>query len=321
MRQFLKRTALAVATALILAGVVTAAPAELIVGGNTIGLQLRTRGVSVVEFSDSSAAKAAGLQKGDMILGINGREITSAEEVTEAVNQSGGGLLTLTVERKGKTFTRSLAPRQTAEGWRLGVYVRDSITGIGTVTYYDPQTGRFGALGHGVNDGSSATLLPLREGKAIPSRVVSVERGKKGDPGALRGAIESGTESGTIERNTVCGIFGRIEPPKNGKTLPVATDEAVHTGAATIYSNVNGTAVEEYTISIVEVYDETEQRNLLFEVTDPDLLAATGGIVQGMSGSPIIQDGKLIGAVTHVLVNDPTQGYGIFIENMLDAAA
>ena len=321
MRKFLRRAAAVAVVLVVLTGVALAAPAELVVGGNTLGLQLRLDGVSIVEFSEVSGAQKAGLQKGDVILRIDGKRVSGVEGISRAVEASEGRVLELLIGRDGREFTKNVAPLQTEDGWRLGIFVRDSITGIGTVTYYDPQTGTYGALGHGVNDGTSTDLLPLRRGTAKPSRVVSVRRGEKGDPGALQGVVEDQAIAGTIDRNTLCGIFGRIDLPEQGKTLPVAQKEEVRTGPATICCNVSGSAVEEYGVCIEEIYIQGEQRNLLLKVEDPTLLTLTGGIVQGMSGSPIIQNGKLVGAVTHVLVNDPTQGYGIFIENMLDAAA
>ena len=212
-----------------------------------------------------------------------------------------------------------MQPQRTADGWRLGVFVRDSITGIGTVTYYDPENGTFGALGHGVCD--SSALLPLRSGLALPAAVTSITRGEVGTPGALHGAVTGRSPSGTIRSNTERGIFGTMAPPQDASPLPTAAAAQVHTGSATILSNVSGTETREYAVQIVSVEpDEPQGRNLRLAVTDSTLLAQTGGIVQGMSGSPILQDGRLVGAVTHVLVNEPAAGYGILIENMLAAA-
>ena len=190
------------------------------------------------------------------------------------------------------------------------------------MTYYDPDTGTFGTLGHGVN-GADGKLLQMTRGNAYSARVLTVRRGRAGEPGQLMGAVESEDSIGILTANTDRGVFGVTQVGWEGNSVSVAAPEEVKTGAATIRSTVNGNEVREYSVEILKIYPKSRQngRNLLLRVTDPVLLEATGGIVQGMSGSPIIQDGKLVGAVTHVLVNDPTTGYGIFIENMLDAAA
>lgn len=289
----------------------------LIPGGNTIGLSLQTDGVSIVEFS-SSVPEKAGLKEGDVICAIDGKPVATAQQVTQAVEHSAGAPLLLTYRRSGMQKSVTLSPLQTADGWRLGIYVRDSVNGIGTVTYYDPENQSFGALGHGVNSGN--TLLAMRGGYVVPSTVSSVIRGREGAPGALQGAITGRAITGEIQKNTPQGIFGTMQVP-NAPAVAVATREELHTGEATIRSNVRGAQVEEFRVQICALYPHDENdRNLLIEVTDPELLSLTGGIVQGMSGSPILQNGKLIGAVTHVLIDDPTKGYGIFIENMLKAA-
>ena len=204
----------------------------------------------------------------------------------------------------------------------MGVYLRQGTTGIGTVTYYRPESGEFGALGHGVNT-QNGNLLQMTQGSVYGARVAAVKKGTAGTPGQLIGQLTDSEPLGTIAKNTEQGIFGQVSSGVFTEPLPVASESEIHTGPATIRSTVEGNTLREYSVEILKVYSGSRDkgRNLLLKVTDPDLLATTGGIVQGMSGSPIIQDGKLIGAVTHVLVNDPTTGYGIFIENMLDAAA
>ena len=299
-------------------GTFAASPETLIPGGNTVGLSLRTHGVSIVEFTKKEP-KEAGLEKGDVIQKIDGQTVREAQDVTEAVSRAQGRPLELSVLRKNEEKTYTLAPCKEEEGWQLGLMVRDHLNGIGTVTYYNQADDSFGALGHGVNEGNG--LLPLEEGSVLPARVASVVKGKKGEPGALQGVLSGRTELGQILRNTPQGVFGTMDCPEKN-ALPVAEEGEVREGAATILSNIRGTEVKEYTVEITELnMNDSLNRNFLLKVTDPELLKATGGIVQGMSGSPIIQDGKLVGAVTHVLVNDPTTGYGIFIENMLDAAA
>ncbi len=195
------------------------------------------------------------------------------------------------------------------------------IAGIGTVTFYDPDTGKFGALGHGVSE-TGGGLLNMKSGNAYDAAVLSVKRGKCGEPGQLKGTADPANAIGTLLRNTPQGVFGVTKQGWKGEPLPVATCEEVHTGRAAIRSTVESDTPRDYSVEILKIYpkDRADGRNLLLKVTDPKLLETTGGIVQGMSGSPIIQDGRLIGAVTHVLVNQPDTGYGIFIENMLEAA-
>ena len=294
-----------------------AAPREVVVGGDIIGIRMETDGVAIVEFTDQTPEKA-GLCRGDILKKIDGRPVTTTEEVKTRVEQSGGEPMKLTVERGTREKTVTLAPSPTEQGQRLGLLVRDQITGIGTVTFYDPGTGTFGALGHGIN--GEEGLLPMKSGSILPTAVSSVQPGQAGKPGSLRGALQGRAPLGELSRNTDQGIFGTMDAPERER-LPVAAPGTVHPGKAQIRATAAGRQVQEYDVQIVEVYSGGEEsRNLLLEVTDPELLALTGGIVQGMSGSPILQDGKLVGAVTHVLINDPARGYGILIENMLAAA-
>ena len=290
--------------------------------GRVVGLELSEGSVTVAAFDDTiPAAKDAGLHIGDKICSIDGNAVASAEDVRKALNTSDGSV-DLVVSRGGKEQTIHMAPEITGDGPRLGVYLRQGITGIGTVTWYDPDTDTFGTLGHGVNDGKG-NLLKMVSGHAYSASVVSVQKGKAGQPGQLRGSLDSSHLLGTLSANTSQGVFGTAPEAWEGKAIPVASYSDIQTGAATIRSTVSGGEPRDYSVEILKMYPQSRSdgRNLLLKVTDPDLLNATGGIVQGMSGSPIIQNGKLIGAVTHVLVNDPTTGYGICIGNMLDAAA
>ena len=214
-----------------------------------------------------------------------------------------------------------LQPVQDGGRWLLGLRIRDSICGIGTVTFYDPESGLYGALGHGVRAVEKDELITMTEGELILSAVTGCEKGRHGSAGQLVGEFDRTVCLGTVEKNTNCGVFGKMAAGAcSGEQLPVAARGDVHTGDAVILSNVMGTEVREYDVRILKIYPGERERNLLLEVTDKDLLTQTGGIVQGMSGSPVIQNGRIVGAVTHVLVNDPTRGYGIFIENMLEAA-
>ena len=294
--------------------------AEMLVPvGRIIGLQLKSEAVTVAAFDDvlGREAKDAGLRIGDQILSVNGFPIREAEDVAEALE--GRTSVAVTVRRGSKETTMEIPLQTTADGKRLGVYLRQGIGGIGTITWYDPETGKFGALGHGVSD-SSGALLRMTGGSAYDAFVESVKKGKAGAPGQLRGCADSAC--GELLRNTPQGVFGRTSQSWEGAPIPVAAYEEITPGQATIRATVQAGEPQDYSVEILKIYprDRGDGRNLLLKVTDPRLLEATGGIVQGMSGSPILQDGKLIGAVTHVLVNDPTAGYGIFIENMLDAA-
>ena len=302
---------------------VVAQAKELVPVGQVVGLELQSGTVTVEDFDTEmgAAAKAAGLQAGDVLVKINGKNIRCSEDVRQALKQS-TGTVRITVKRGGKMEHCTVKPQITADGPKLGLYLRQGVTGIGTVTWYDPETGAFGALGHGVN-GSDGGLLPITGGNAYSARVVTVKKGVSGKPGQLVGAIENAEPAGALRKNTAQGVFGKALRPWEKPAMEVAEIGEVKAGKATILSTVDGKGVREYSVEILKIYPKARQsgRNLLLRVTDPALLEITGGIVQGMSGSPIIQDGKLVGAVTHVLVNDPTTGYGIFIENMLDAAA
>ena len=296
--------------------------AELIPVGEVIGLELRGDTVTVAAFDDlATAARDAGLQIGDRLLSIDGRDIENAEDVRRALTESDGSV-DVDILRDGKQKRIHLEPDITTNGPRLGVYLRQGITGIGTVTWYDPDTGTFGTLGHGVND-SSGNLLAMSTGRAYPASVISVQKGRSGQPGQLKGALSGDHLLGQLSGNTARGVFGTAPDAWEGKAIPTASYGEITTGPATIRSTIDQGAPQEYSVEILKIYPRSraDGRNFLLKVTDPDLLAATGGIVQGMSGSPIIQDGKLVGAVTHVLVNSPDTGYGIFIENMLDAAS
>ena len=303
---------------------VTAYGAEYLVPvGQVIGLELSDETVTVAAFDDvlGADAKKAGLCVGDRLLTIDGRTITCAQDVRQAL-QCGKTIVSVQLSRKGKTHSLQLRPRQTADGPKLGIFLKQGVTGIGTVTFYDPDTGAFGTLGHGVN-GPDGSLLDMTVGTAYAADVISVKPGKSGAPGQLRGQVDPQKPLGKLKINTGRGVFGSTPSGWQGDRLPVAESKEVKTGPATILSTVGGEGVREYSVEILKIYPKTKDadRNLVIHITDEALLATTGGIVQGMSGSPIIQNGKLVGAVTHVLVNDPTTGYGIFIENMLDAAA
>lgn len=302
-----------------------ALPKELVPVGSTVGIRLNADGLMVVGFDQegASAARDAGMKKGDIIKKVNGVEVSNSEEFKTLVSSGDGKALRVTVDRGGKEVELAIAPQKDQACYRLGIYVRDSMAGIGTVTFYDPATGVYGALGHGVNDTESMILLPLESGEIMPSSVVEVKRGASGTPGVLKGTFDMDKTLGTVEYNTEHGIFGKGASGLSSHTVvPVAAANQIKTGKATILANIDGTSVQEYQIEITKLFplERESGRNMLLTITDARLLKTTGGIVQGMSGSPILQDGRLVGAVTHVLVNDPTRGYGVFINTMLESA-
>ena len=294
--------------------------------GKAVGIKLFAAGVLVVGLADGDTpARTCGLRQGDIITAMDGTAIDSTEQVQSLRAEAAGQETTLTVRRGSSTLALSACARPSAGGaWQLGAWIRDSMAGIGTLTYYDPATGQYGALGHGITDVDTAQLMPLASGSIMETTVKAVKKGRKGDPGELKGDFSVQRDVGTVTVNSDGGIFGTVadgEFLSGGTPVPVATAQQVKTGRATILATISGSDTAEYQVEIVRLYGADEPtRNMLLRITDPRLLSATGGIVQGMSGSPILQNGRIVGAVTHVLLNDPTRGYGIFIGNMLDMA-
>ena len=300
----------------------------LVPGGSVVGIKVECDGVLVVGMNEpesgSLPAFEAGIRTGDVITHIGSEEVESIEDFREELGEWSGGPLTLRVLRGNKTMQFTVTPQAGAGGGgELGVWLRDGMAGLGTVSFYEPATGLYGALGHAVNDIDTGVLLPVREGVIMDAQVSGVVRGECGKPGELLGSFDQNSELGSIETNCCSGIFGQLDNNckiAHGTPMEAAEKNEVRVGHATILACVDG-VVTEYDVEISRVYPEDKAgRDLLVSICDPELIEKTGGIVQGMSGSPICQNGKIVGAVTHVLVNDPTKGYGIFIENMLDAA-
>lgn len=326
----LLRGGTALLLALLLCGAVGAGAADmtdtrmLVPVGHTVGIKLFSRGVLVVKLSEGGTpAKASGLQTGDVIVKCAGSTVTSTEQFQDLLQESGGKSTDLQVKRDGGSMTISVEPEANDEGvYCIGAWIRDSMAGIGTVTYYDPANQSFGALGHGITDVDTAQLMPFSNGSILPSTVKAVKKGESGTAGELRGDFDLTGDLGSLYANTNSGVFGTLEDAGSalaqGEAVPVGEAEP---GPAVIRSNVRGDTVEEFDIKIVGVVsDASDGRDMLITVTDPELLAITGGIVQGMSGSPILQNGRLVGAVTHVLLNSPEKGYGVSIQNMLETA-
>lgn len=290
----------------------------LVPAGNLIGLHLQDGSITIADFDPERGKEAmkAGLRIGDEILSINGTPITAVSDVAKHIAESDGEIaLTYRRGSKEQTVTIPVQP-----GQKLGLHLRRGIAGVGTVTWYDPDSRAFGTLGHGVSN-THGVLLNLRKGDAYNASVTGLQVGRIGQPGALKGTAVSDAPIGELTKNTPHGVFGYSHAPMVGTPIPVGDWSMLHTGPAQIRSTVEGHSPKNYNVEIMRLYPErTDGRDLLLKVTDPELIAITGGIVQGMSGSPILQDGHLVGAVTHVLVSEPTMGYGIFIGNMLDAA-
>ena len=300
------------------------------VSGNPVGLYMETQGVLIVDTGEITNQNGIALepaanivQPGDYILEVNGKTVSRKRELIAEIENCQGENVEMVVNRKGEEIPLSLEPVLTQEeNYKLGIWVRDNTQGIGTMTYVD-EKGRFGALGHGISDTDTGELLDVSGGELYQAQIVSIIRGAQGVPGELSGYIEYEDEKkiGTIEKNTDIGIFGQIfsDTQISGEKVKIGYKQEVKKGKAQILMQLEG-KVEHYDIEITDIYSNQQDTNKSFQiqVTDPELLAKTGGIVQGMSGSPILQDGKLIGAVTHVFVQDSSKGYGIFIENMLE---
>jgi stage IV sporulation protein B len=312
---------------------------RIVPGGQTIGVKVKSAGVLVVghhQVVDAGGVKhspgeVAGLKLGDLIMSINGTPVNEVHRIGKLTEEYGMTKrpLHITYKRSGQMNATDLNPVYDAEdrAWRLGLYIRDSAAGVGTLTFYAPDQGVYGALGHVISDMDTQTPIEVGEGQILESSVMSINKSQSGEPGEKRAQfVKEGKILGNIERNTQFGIFGKMgEGPAHSyseKALPVAFAEDVKEGPAKILTVVNGQKVEEFDIQIVHVSKQSSPatKGMVIKITDKRLINKTGGIVQGMSGSPIIQDGKIVGAVTHVFVNDPTSGYGCFIEWMLQDA-
>lgn len=300
--------------------------------GNPFGVKILTSGVMVIGLSDITTkngvvnpAEEADIQIGDVITSINGKSVSSNSEIADIVNQSDGEAITIEFIRDDENKTTSLTPAMAYPGssYKAGIWVRDSSAGIGTITFC-LEDGVFGGLGHPICDVDTGEVLPLGSGEIVEASINGVEKGYVGDPGELCGTFDNNYSIGIVDYNSDAGIFGKLNTPLSSHDpVEIALKQDIETGPATIYTTISGKTPQEYDVEIVSVNvnDDSNNKNMVIKVTDPELLEQTGGIVQGMSGSPIIQNGKLVGAVTHVFVNDPTKGYGIFAENMMEVAS
>jgi len=306
--------------------ITTMAAKNLVPVGHTIGIKINTQGVVITEITEIDVGgnvykPCAELHKGDIIIRANDKEISSLDDFKNVINEA-NGKITLLVIRGDKEKSITVEPIYEGNDIRLGLSVKDTVVGIGTMTFYDPENKTYGALGHSINNYDTGKIIPLRVGEIVYSTVGGVIKGTAGKPGELSGNLRQDEVIGTIEKNTSEGIFGKLTDTDIADKDKLVEIGKAQSGKAHILTNVDGDTVEEYEIEIIKVYSmfKDDNRDFMIKVTDEKLIQQTGGIVQGMSGSPILQNGKLVGAVTHVLINDPTRGYGIFIEDMLKSA-
>lgn len=295
----------------------------IVAGGENIGLSINNKGIIIAGFykvGDKYPGYDAGLNKGDVIKRANDKEVSSIDDFIVAIKESDGKSLKLVYQRGKQNETTTLNLTNENGTLKTGLYVKDMISGIGTLTYIDPESRIYGALGHEVLEQTTGTMINVRDGKIYNSNVTSVEKSVRGEPGAKNANTNSNDVFGDVKENKVSGIFGNYTKEINKDNLyKVAVYEDIKLGEAKIITVIEGTLKKEYSINILKVNnDKTDNKNILFEITDSNLINKTGGIVQGMSGSPIIQGNNIIGAVTNVVVNNPKRGYGILITTMLE---
>ena len=301
--------------------------------GNAIGLKLYTEGILVVGMSEIEGIKpyeTTGIEEGDRIVSIDNKKITNTEELIQTVNSSQGKEIQIKYikEKEEKEMTTNIVPVKTKDNeYKLGLWVRDAAAGVGTATFYEPSTGAFALLGHGITDIDTGSLVTIANGELVTTNIVSITKGEKGNPGEIRGSIEQSRKLGNIFKNTNFGVFGKTTNKSNlqitEKEMEVLDRNKIKAEKAEIICELEQGNKKHYEIEIQKIYlnNNKDNKSMLIKVTDKELLEKTGGIIQGMSGSPIVQDGKFVGAVTHVLVNDPTTGYAVFADMMLKAAS
>ncbi len=309
---------------------------KLVPGGQSVGVLLHSEGVIVVGHSivkDKSGNKfnpaaASGIRVGDVILKVNDKPVRNDEQVAKIIDKerNPNQKIKLLVKRKQETFVTWIKPVKCAETgrYRIGLYIRDSAAGVGTLSFYNPNTGKYAALGHVISDADTNQPISVSEGKIVRASIQGIQAGRKGQPGEKIGMFINDQEfTGSIQKNTKFGIYGslkeNLENPLYKEPLPIALADQIKTGPAEMLTVLDGEKIEKFQVEIKRILPQSvpESKGLIIKVTDPRLLKRTGGIIQGMSGSPLIQDGRIIGAVTHVFINDPTRGYGCFIEWML----
>lgn len=300
----------------------------VVIAGNTIGAKLYTNGVLVVGMSEIEGNKPyenSGIEEGDMIVEVDKKVITCTADLVKEVNNSNGNNVEVKYLRDGEEFETNLNPARTQDNeYKLGLWVRDAAAGVGTMTFYDPNSNNFAALGHGILDVDTGKLINIARGELVTSKIIDIKKGENGNPGELRGTIENGSTVGEIYKNTYFGIYGNVKNKSSlnlneNELVEVANRDEVKTGEAKVICSLDGENRKEYKINIEKVYynNNSDNKSMLVKVEDEDLINKTGGIIQGMSGSPIIQNGKFIGCLTHVLVNNSKEGYAVFGDLMI----
>ena len=296
--------------------------------GKAIGMKMYTKGVLVVGMSEIQGQKPyenTGIETGDKIVEVNNVKINNTDELIECVNRSKGESIQITYISDNEEEVANISPVKTGENeYKLGLWVRDAAAGVGTLTFYEPSTGEFGALGHGINDVDTYELIDIANGELVTTNIIDIVKGEDGTPGEIRGIIEGSSTIGSIYKNTDYGVYGKVTDKSRlnldtNNELEVANRSKIKTGKAEIMCELENGKIEKYEIEIQKIFLENNQDNksMLIKVTDEDLIEKTGGIIQGMSGAPIIQNGKFIGAITHVLVNDSKMGYAVFADLMI----
>lgn len=309
---------------------------ELCAGGNSVGVRVSTEGVLAVGYSDittesgeaKSPAQNGGIQIGDRLISVNGNKIKNSKDLSKKINESKSENVEILLERNGEEITKNINLSKNGDGdYKIGLWVRDSTAGVGTLTFYDKESGKYGAIGHPITDSETEKILSIKNGDLLNSSIISIKKGVKGNPGELRGIFSSDKKPiGNVTGNTQCGIFGSMNKENlkniNNKTYKVGWRDEIQPGPAQIITTIDEEGPKLYDIEIMKLakQDSISTKSMVIKITDERLLEKTGGVVQGMSGSPIIQNDKIIGAVTHVLVNKPEVGYGIYIEWMLKDA-
>lgn len=309
---------------------------ELYAGGNSVGVRVSTDGVLAVGYSDltkgnveiASPAQNGGIQIGDRLISVNGNKIKNSKDLSKKINESKSENVEILLERNGEEITKNIKLSKNQDGdYKIGLWVRDSTAGVGTLTFYDKESGKYGAIGHPITDSETEKILSIKNGDLLNSSIISIKKGVKGNPGELRGIFSSDKKPiGNVTGNTQCGIFGSMNTENlkniNNKTYKVGWRDEIQPGPAQIITTIDEEGPKLYDIEIVKLtkQESISTKSMVIKITDERLLEKTGGVVQGMSGSPIIQNDKIIGAVTHVLVNKPEIGYGIYIEWMLKDA-
>lgn len=309
---------------------------DLYAGGDSVGVRVSTEGVLAVGYSEiskgkeefESPAKRGGIEIGDRLISLNGKRIKSSKDLSKKINESKSNKVKILLERNGEEIEKEVELIKNKEGdYKIGLWVRDSTAGVGTLTFYEKESGRYGAIGHPITDSETEKILSIKNGELLNSSIISIKKGAKGSPGELRGVFSSDKKTlGDVSINTQCGIFGNIKAENLksalGKVYKVGWKEEIKVGPAKIITTIDEEGPKYYDIEIVKLakQDSVSTKSMVIKITDERLLEKTGGVVQGMSGSPIIQNDKIVGAVTHVLVNKPEVGYGIYIEWMLKDA-